>query len=124
MNPALDAKGLPAGYPFKPDFEVTPREVRDLLKSGSVYLIDCRSSAEAAAARIAGARLIPLDDLARQVEEIEAAAGERPIVVHCHMGGRSLKAAIYLRNRGLNATSMAGGIDLWSVDVDPGVPRY
>lgn len=120
----LDERGLPAGYPFHPEYEVTPREVRDLLKAGAVYLIDCRSAEEAAAARIAGAKLIPLDVLAGQAEQIEEDAGERPIVIHCHMGGRSMKAALFLRGRGIEARSMAGGIEVWSLDIDPRVPRY
>jgi rhodanese-related sulfurtransferase len=115
---------LPVGYPFRPEFEVTPRRVRDLLKSGGVYLIDCRSAEEVAAARIAGAEHIPMEVLAARVEEIEEAAGDRPIVVHCHMGGRSMKAALFLKGRGLDASSMAGGIELWAVDIDPKVPRY
>jgi rhodanese-related sulfurtransferase len=121
---ALDDKGLPAGYLFRADVEITPREVRDLLKTGGVFLIDCRSAAEAKLARIAGAVLIPMEELANRVEEIEAAAGEKRIVVHCHMGGRSMKSVFFLRSRGVNAASMAGGIDLWALDIDPKVPRY
>jgi adenylyltransferase/sulfurtransferase len=120
----LDARGLPVGYPFKPEFEITPREVRELLKSGEIYLIDCRTPGEAAASRIAGAKLIPLDTMPNQVEQIEADAGENPVVIHCHMGGRSMKAAFFLRSKGINASSMAGGIDLWARDIDPGIPRY
>jgi len=40
------------------------------------------------------------------------------------MGGRSMKAALFLRGQGIDAKSMAGGIDAWSLDIDPGVPRY
>jgi len=122
--PSLDSNGLPVGYPFRGDYEVTPRQVRDLLESGAIYLVDCRSAAEAAQARIAGAKFIPIEELANRVDELEAAAGEKPVVVYCHMGGRSLKAVLLLKNRGLNAASMAGGIDLWALDVDPKVPRY
>lgn len=122
--PALDDQGLPRGYPFRPEFEVTPREVRERLKKGEIFFVDCRGPAEAAAARIEGAKLIPLDVLAGKAEEIEEEAAGRPIVVHCHMGGRSLKAALFLKGRGLDAKSMAGGIDLWARDIDPSLPRY
>jgi rhodanese-related sulfurtransferase len=121
---SLDARGLPAGYPYKADLEVTPREVRDLLSAGAVYLVDCRTAPEAAAARIEGAVLIPLDVIAGAVERIEEEAGDLPVVVHCHMGGRSMKAALFLKSRGIEARSMAGGIDVWSLDIDPRVPRY
>ena len=121
---ALDDRGLPPGYPFQPQLETTPREVREKLASDAVLLIDCRTPAEAAAAKIAGAVLIPLDQLAGQVNWIEDQAGERPVVVHCHMGGRSMKAAVFLRSRGIEAFSMAGGIDLWSLDIDSRIARY
>ena len=119
---ALDARGLPLGYPFRPDLEVTPRDVK--AGSDSVFLVDCRTPEEAAAARIAGAVLVPLDQLAGKAEWLADEAGDRPIVVHCHMGGRSMKAALFLRGQGIDAKSMAGGIDAWSLDIDPGVPRY
>ena len=49
----------------------------------------------------------------------------RPIVVHCHHGVRSLRVTHWLRERGFPAvTSMQGGIDAWSTDVDPNVPKY
>ena len=121
---ALDERGLPVGYPFHAELEVTPREVKDQLASGQVYLVDCRTPAEAAVAKIDGAVLIPLDVLASKADEIEAVAGDTPIVVHCHMGGRSMKAALFLRSRGVEARSMAGGIDAWALAVDPAVPRY
>lgn len=120
----LDDRGLPAGYPFHPDFEVTPREVRQMLAEGRVCLIDCRTVQEASTARIEGAVLIPLNDLPAQIEDLADLAAGREVVFHCHMGGRSMKAALFLRTRGVEARSMAGGIDLWSVDIDPSVPRY
>lgn len=121
---ALDPRGLPPGYPFKPDLEITPRDLRALIEAGRVMLVDCRTTAEARAARIAGAQLIPLDELSKQVEQIEEDLAGRQLVVHCHHGGRSMKAALFLRQRGLSAKSLAGGIDLWSLDIDPTVPRY
>lgn len=120
----LDARGLPVGYPYREDLEVTPRMVREMMADRAVYLVDCRTRAEAATARIEGAVLIPLDELAGAAERIESESGDLPVVVHCHMGGRSMKAALYLRSRGIEAKSMAGGIDVWSVDIDSRVPRY
>jgi rhodanese-related sulfurtransferase len=50
---------------------------------------------------------------------------DKPIVVHCHHGVRSLRVAKFLREKGFaHAQSMKGGIDAWSVEVDPAVPRY
>lgn len=127
-GPALDARGLPVGYPYHPEFEVTPREVKAMMGDPRLVLIDCRTQGEWQAARIAGATLIPLNELASRVGEIEdaveRAGDDAAIVVHCHHGGRSMKAALFLKQRGINAASMAGGIDLWAIDVDPSVPRY
>ncbi len=124
LEPGLDGRGLPLGYPFRPELEVTPRDVKAALAAGAVYLIDCRTQDEAAIARIPQAELIPLHTLEARLDDIESKAAGRPIVVHCHMGGRSMKAALLLRGRGVDAKSMAGGIDAWSVGVDSGVSRY
>lgn len=129
-KPTLDARGLPAGYPFKPDWEITPRETKqqlDAASADSFVLLDCRRPEEWQATRIAGVKHIPMADIERRADELESDAGTRdtPIVVHCHHGMRSLKVTAALRAMGFtNVRSMAGGIDLWSVDVDPTVARY
>ncbi len=127
-RPALDAAGLPVGYPFKPDLEVTPRQAREMLERGAALLVDVRTPAEVQAARIEGAVNIPLGELESRLDDIErllAGREDGALVVHCHLGGRSMKAALFLRERGLeHAKSMAGGIEAWSLGVDPGVPRY
>ncbi|MFM9996648.1 MAG: rhodanese-like domain-containing protein [Phycisphaerales bacterium] len=127
-RPALDDRGLPAGYPFKPEYEITPRDARDAAAAGRAVIIDVRTAPEHAASRITGATLIPLHELEGRVGEIEAMIDGREdaaIVVHCHHGVRSIKAMLFLRDRGLpNAVSMAGGIEAWSLAVDAAVPRY
>ena len=129
-TPPLDARGLPVGYPFKPDWEITPRDTKRLRagagESGFI-LLDCRRPDEWQTARIEGAIHIPMADIERRAEELESDEGTRdtPIAVHCHHGMRSLKVTATLRALGFtNVRSMAGGIDLWSVDVDPTVRRY
>jgi rhodanese-related sulfurtransferase len=127
-RPALDATGLPVGYPFKPDLEVTPRQAREMLEQGAALLVDVRTPAEVQAARIKGAVDIPLGELGSRLGEIEKLLAGREdvaLIVHCHVGGRSMKAALFLRERGLeHAKSMAGGIEAWSLGVDAAVPRY
>ena len=50
---------------------------------------------------------------------------DSPIVVHCHLGERSVEAAFFLINQGfINVRSLTGGIDAWSAQVDPAVPKY
>jgi rhodanese-related sulfurtransferase len=68
--------------------------------------------------------LIPLPELDERAEELEAFRG-RPVVVYCHHGVRSLQVVNWLREQGVEACqSMAGGIDRWSLEIDPSVPRY
>jgi rhodanese-related sulfurtransferase len=89
-----------------------------------VLLLDCREPDEHATARIEGARLIPMRDIPERLAELEPWRS-KPIVVHCHHGMRSLRVAQFLRDNGFDrAQSMRGGIEAWSLEVDPGVPRY
>ena len=130
---ALNPDGLPRGSTFAPEWEVTPREVRAVM-SGSgggegekPLLLDCRRPDEWQTARIEGAVLFPMDQIGGRLEEIEDVAGDkdRPIIVYCHHGRRSLRVTAELRQAGFtDVKSMAGGIDVWSMDIDPGVPRY
>ena len=92
--------------------------------SEDLVLIDCREADEYATARIEGARLVPMSEIQQRVGELEPHRNER-IVIHCHHGGRSLRVAGWLRQQGFSqAQSMAGGIDQWSQEIDPSVPRY
>ncbi|MEI6240072.1 MAG: rhodanese-like domain-containing protein [Planctomycetia bacterium] len=98
--------------------------LRDTPPSAALLLLDCRTPEEHATAKIAGAMLLPMQEIAERVAEIEAWRG-KPIIVHCHHGMRSLRVAKWLREQGFPlAQSMQGGIDAWSTDVNPAVPRY
>ena len=124
-KPPLDEHGLPRGYRFQPDWEVTPRAVRDKLQAGEPFtLLDVRRPDEHAVARIESSTLLPMQELGQRLGEIESMR-DQPIVVFCHAGVRSMRVTQALRQQGFtNVFSMAGGIDLWSVDIDPSVPRY
>ena len=85
-------------------------------------LIDVRETFEYEIARINGARLIPLGEIAERADELPR---DRPIVVHCHSGRRSAEAVRLLQQRGFgNIYNLEGGIDAWSDQIDPGVPKY
>jgi rhodanese-related sulfurtransferase len=87
-------------------------------------LLDCREPEEHAIAKIAGAVLIPMQEIPQRLAELEPWR-DMPIVVHCHHGVRSLRVTKFLRDKGFaQAQSMKGGIEAWSVEVDPTVPRY
>lgn len=106
--------------------EITPLEVKEKLASGDrLVLIDCREDFEHQIGAIDGARLIPMGDIPARLTALEAMADESTIVVYCHHGMRSMSVVNWLRNQGVTASqSMAGGIDRWSLEVDPAVPRY
>lgn len=107
-------------YPIEIDCKSTKAE----LSSGGALLLDCRQPDEHATASIAGATLIPMSELPQRLAELDAHRDGR-VIVHCHHGGRSLRVANWLREQGFpHAQSMAGGIDEWSREIDPSVPRY
>jgi len=130
--PPLDERGLPVGYPFKPDWEVTPRQTKELLARPESdplrpLLIDCRRADEWALCRIDGAVHIPMDLIMARMDELEEGPQGRntPIVVQCRSGQRSITVTANLRGVGFtNVKSMAGGILAWSMGIDPSIPRY
>ncbi len=105
--------------------EVDVHAVKALQVEGeSFLLLDCREPDEHAIARIPGAVLIPMQEIPERLGEIESHRESR-IVVHCHHGGRSLRVTRFLRERGFSRVqNMTGGIDAWSLEVDPATPRY
>ena len=83
-----------------------------------------RDADEIETARIEGACWIPLKELPARVEELSEWKGT-PVVVHCHHGPRSARASELLRADGFgDVRSLAGGIEAWSLTVDPAVSRY
>src|SRR5215208_4067990 len=104
MHPDTLAKKLAAGEP--------------------VYLLDVREPWENEHSRLPNSVLIPLGELTERVAEVDPPPGA-PIVVYCHHGIRSLSGAAILEANGLPETySLAGGIEAWSILIDPAVPRY
>jgi len=105
--------------------EVAAAEVRDALDRGDEFLLlDVREPDEVATAQIEGSRGLPLGELEARMDEL-ASWRQRRIVVHCHTGARSARACQALRAAGFrNVANLAGGIEAWSLTVDPDVPRY
>lgn len=106
--------------------EITPLELKVKLEEDGdrVALVDVREPNEYQICRIEGAKLLPLSELGRRWRELDEFKG-RTVVLHCHHGMRSLKALQFLKSQGWdNVLSLAGGIDAWSEQVDPSVPRY
>ncbi|MCW5805259.1 MAG: Grx4 family monothiol glutaredoxin [Deltaproteobacteria bacterium] len=102
--------------------QIAPKELKALLDQGKVkHFYDVRTDKERATARLANTTL--LDDAT--MGAIEALPKNTPLAFHCHHGGRSRAAAEHFLKLGFtNVYNLAGGIDAWSSDVDPSVPRY
>ena len=102
-------------------------ELKHRLDAGEpLALVDVRNPPEAEVAVIPGSELIPLSTIesGEALERIRALASEATLIVHCKLGGRSAKAVQLLQNHGIAAVNVSGGIDAWSREVDPSVPRY
>ena len=104
--------------------QITPGEVKQRLDAGEkVRLLDVREMFEYRQAHIEGSELIPMRAVRQALPSFEAA--ETPLIVFCHHGMRSLQVVNWLREQGVErCSSMEGGIDRWSLEIDPSVPRY
>ena len=105
--------------------EIDVHAVKSLLDAGEEFLLlDCREQDEHNVAHIQAARHIPMGDIPGRIAELQPFR-DRRIVVHCHHGGRSLQVTNWLRGQGFShVQNMQGGIDQWSVLIDPALPRY
>ncbi len=85
-------------------------------------LLDVREPDEVATCAVAGSRHIPM----RQIpDHVSTLPSDRPILVICHHGGRSLRVTQFLRANGFaNVANVAGGIDAWAVQIDTALVRY
>ena len=97
---------------------------RQMANGHAAYLLDVRQPAEHALAALPGAVLVPLNELTARLHEVKPEE-DALLVVYCHHGIRSQSAAALLERQGFrNVVSLTGGIDAWSCEVDPDVPRY
>ena len=103
---------------------ITVEELKAKLDAGErLRLIDVREASEHAAAKIDGSELKPLGQIMSWSNSLTDK--DEAIVLHCHHGMRSDRACQYLAAQGFtNLKNMIGGIDEWSLKIDPSVPRY
>jgi adenylyltransferase/sulfurtransferase len=113
----------PADAEVAPEIEITARELAARRERGDdLVLIDVREPHEFEIAHIPGATLIPLNSLPERMNELDSS---REIVLQCHLGVRSMRALETLYRAGFRKLkNLRGGIEAWSRDVDPSVPRY
>jgi adenylyltransferase/sulfurtransferase len=109
--------------PVAAEGDIDPVEVKAKIDRGDPFvLIDVREPHEYQICRIPNAKLIPLGDLPKRVNELDSAD---EIVAHCKSGVRSAKAVDFLKQAGFKKVrNMKGGILAWSDKVDPSVPKY
>lgn len=104
--------------------EIEPTEVARRLRAdpGKVLLLDVREPFEREIAAIQPSVHIPMAEIPSRTGEIPQ---DRELIVYCHGGTRSLMVGMFLENHGFRQVrNLSGGIDAWSVEVDPSVPRY
>jgi len=110
---------LPAAPP--PVHALDVHALRQLLDEGRVRVIDVRPAADRARAPFAGAEVLDADSHDRLV----ALPADTPLAFLCHHGNSSRQAAEHFRERGFRTVhNVEGGIDAWSREVDPSIPRY
>jgi rhodanese-related sulfurtransferase len=124
---------LESSMPASPDPipDLSPRELRRRLDAGEpLTLLDVREPRERAYCAIAapataGDLHIPMREVPARLGEIRAALARGPLVVYCHHGVRSLAVAEWIAERQPGfILNLQGGVEAWSVEVDPAVRRY
>jgi rhodanese-related sulfurtransferase len=105
------------------EYEISPADTAALLRENKTRLIDVREPWEYSTGHIEPSTLMPMGDVpARATQELDP---DEHLTVLCHHGQRSLNVTAWLRGQGFeHAQSLRGGIDAWSAEVDPKVPRY
>jgi len=104
--------------------EITASELKKRMDAGeNVQLIDVRQPDEYAFAKIEGAKLIPLGEIMRRMDELD---DSKELILQCKAGGRSAQAIEFLTRAGYQGkmANLKGGITAWSNDVDPKIPKY
>ena len=103
--------------------DISVRRLEEMRKTGEEHtLLDIREEEELAISSIEGALHIPMNTLPENLDQLTK---DHPIVVMCHVGGRSAQVCDWLNSNGFeNAVNLEGGIFAWSADIDPSVPSY
>lgn len=114
-----------AATALTPELETTVEELKALRESGRpIFVLDVREPQEFQICRIPDSTLIPLGQLPTRLSELPAEGDGREIIVHCKSGARSARAVRLLRERGIAARNLKGGILAWIDRVDPTQPKY
>ncbi len=102
--------------------QLTPHDLQQLMVSTPPVLLDVREDWELAQARLPDCVHIPMAQIPARYAELDA---DRPVVVVCHHGMRSLQVAQFLEKKGFtDVGNLSGGLDAWAEQIDPSMPRY
>jgi rhodanese-related sulfurtransferase len=105
--------------------EIDPPTLKSRLDSGEqLVILDIREPWEIEKAPFPDAECIPMSQIQSELGAIRQWSRSWPLVVLCHHGVRSLRTAKWLREQGVPAVGLSGGIDLWSTQVASDIPRY
>ena len=105
-----------------PISQLTPADAQALLKQPGTVLLDVREPWEYTQVHVEGSRHIPMGQVPDRLDELDPAS---QYVVMCHHGGRSQRVADFLASKGYGrVANLGGGIDAWSLQVDPNLARY
>jgi adenylyltransferase/sulfurtransferase len=110
--------------------EITVQELKKIIdaSAGAYVLIDVRNPNEWEIGRIPGTKLVPLPEIenGNGVEVVKSLlnGNSYKLIAHCKMGGRSAKALSILKQAGIDGINVKGGINAWSQEIDPSVPKY
>ncbi len=109
--------------PAEPPFEIDVEQLETWLDEGrDIDIIDVREPHENTICRIEGSRLVPMRQIMQDIGHLDS---EALTVVYCHHGPRSAQVVASLRRQGFGrVTNLGGGIDAWSLRIDPATPRY
>lgn len=121
-NARQDFRAVDESEPMK-ELEISVSELQQRQQAAERFLlVDVREPWEYDLCRIEGAKLVPMGTIPANLQLLDS--GE-DVICYCHHGQRSLDVAAWLRAQGIeSAQSLAGGIDRWSSEIDPAVPRY
>jgi adenylyltransferase/sulfurtransferase len=102
--------------------EISVQELKEKLENGAEFeLLDVREPHEHQICHLDQAKLMPLNAVPQRLSELDAS---KQYVVHCKMGGRSAQAVELMRQAGLEAVNVKGGITAWANEIDPSMPTY
>lgn len=105
--------------------QISAREADERVRDGRALLLDVREDHELATASVAAAQHVPMAEVPARIDEIRASREGRELIVMCRSGGRSQRVAEFLNQQGFDGVfNLEGGIDAWSREVDPSIPRY